>query len=145
MLKRGLGLSFILVAIITLLVHGAIPHHHHEKQVCLQSSHCKNDHDISKQLIGSPAHHHDGENDLEPCVLKHYLLVRLTLTKQELRPFASFKILNYSGDCQAMILNGFHLIPSLSLGSNSLHQGYLPLPYTQIVNPGNGLRAPPVA
>ena len=76
-----------MIANILLLSHVILPHHHHNKQVCLVKSHCIND-DIS---TGSDkkSHNHDGENTPDDCVLKELIAVSSNNLKQEFKITAS--------------------------------------------------------
>jgi hypothetical protein len=67
---RKIQISFMFLALIVILVHTIIPHHHHKNIACLSSSDCHDEyyqHDHTKQ-----EHHskHSGTEKPEDCALQ---------------------------------------------------------------------------
>ena len=84
MIKKTIAVASIMLASIVLLAHAIVPHHHHNKQVCLVNSHCTND---NKDEHGSTdkSHSHDGENNSDHCVLKESVAVLSNQWKGDLK------------------------------------------------------------
>lgn len=85
MIKRIPAIIFILLANVTLLVHAVIPHHHHEKEVCIVSSHCESDSQAHDHDDAKHNHEHDGEDSVDDCVLQQILISPPNKIKHEIK------------------------------------------------------------
>lgn len=85
MIKRLPAILFILVANIVLLAHAVIPHHHHEKEVCIVSSHCDSDGDSHNHDKAEHKHQHHGGNSVDHCVLQQILISPPNKIKHEIK------------------------------------------------------------
>jgi len=89
-IKRKLAILLLSVSGLILLVHGAVPHHHHGSAVCFKHSHCipqNTNHDP-----GSTGHSHDdktpGSDD--NCILNQVFITPASQVRTELNQlFAS--------------------------------------------------------
>ena len=70
MIKRTTAVAFLMLANFILLAHAVVPHHHHNKQVCLEKTHCIHDGFTDEHDNNRDSHSHDGENNHNDCVLK---------------------------------------------------------------------------
>ena len=74
MTARKFALAFLFLANLIIVAHAVIPHHHHERIVCIISEHCSNDAEAHAHLAEAPHHSHDGNNNAENCTLKQLLV-----------------------------------------------------------------------
>lgn len=77
-MKKITAHTFLLLATILLLAHAVLPHHHHQLQFCIESSHCHH-HNVPDPLASS--HDHDGENSAD-CLLKQLIIFPANPVKQ---------------------------------------------------------------
>ena len=143
MLKRGSALFFILVAIITVLAYAVIPHHHHESEICVISSHCETDNDAHKQETTGHKHDHDGDNNPDHCVLNQVFITPYNQIKQE---FEYLDNANYDLQfdlLQAILYNKEFYGHFPIIGPNGQHH-FLSSTYSCIASTSIGLRAPPI-
>ena len=135
MIKQGATLFFILLANIILLAHAAIPHHNHNKEVCIVNSHCQTNSNDSK-------HKHDSKKDTECCILKQVVVILTNSVRQE----CNFTDLNDNHqplyDYQAILLN-YELELFVSKFATNPHVPLISSSYTHFVSTALGLRAPP--
>ncbi len=88
MIKRTAAVFFLLVAGIFLLVHAAVPHHHHGKLVCFVKSHCVSDDSADGQGKNHPGHGDDGDCSSDNCALKEPLIINSN------QPASGFRFIN---------------------------------------------------
>lgn len=62
MVKRTTALFFLSMAYLIIMAHAVIPHHHHQESICIQDSHCTDQHQGNDQCTSE----HDHEVD---CML----------------------------------------------------------------------------
>jgi hypothetical protein len=82
MIKKVTAYSFIILANIVLMAHAVLPHHHHQRVVCVESSHCQNDNDTHNHNTPEDTHQHDG-NTSTNCILKQAVIVSSNQGKNE--------------------------------------------------------------
>ena len=82
-MKRLPALFFILLANIVFLAHAVIPHHHHDSEVCFESSHCQTHSESHEHSATEHNHNHDGENNAVYCILNQVFVVPSNHVKQE--------------------------------------------------------------
>ena len=81
MFRKSISYVFLLIANIVLLVHAVVPHHYHQWQVCVESSHCKRDGITHHQDSSANPHEHD-EADSSACALKQAVILPANQDKQ---------------------------------------------------------------
>lgn len=69
MLRNRFTIPFLLLANILVLFNTIVPHHHHEKIVCVEEKHCEGE-NASNDKHSENEHHHDNSSEHEFCVLK---------------------------------------------------------------------------
>jgi hypothetical protein len=144
MLKRFIGISFIFIASIILLAHSAIPHHHHQKQVCLLDTHCAKDDATNRHQGTNPGHEDDGECQTQLCILKQDLFVSKNSIRSAFLLRSDSKIQIFSFKYQTGFLN-LQFTKSLQPVGFSLHKQHFYIPfYIRFLNHSDGLRAPPL-
>lgn len=82
MKRKKVALIFLIVANIILLAHAVLPHHHHDKVVCVESSHCQTADLGHKHSAKAHSHQHDTENS-NCCVLKQAVAIPANQTRNE--------------------------------------------------------------
>ena len=139
-MKKAITLSFLLLANTVLLVHVAIPHHHHNKAaVCILAIHGAGNKEMPKHTPDSGCQQHDNESEIEECPLKEVyvrfennkLLVDVSLENDFQYPVLLF---SFSPMDRITDLKG------LPFRQNP----YLLPCYTDHISQSLGLRAPPV-
>ncbi|HAN76403.1 MAG TPA: hypothetical protein DCQ31_00845 [Bacteroidales bacterium] len=133
--------SIFIITLITLfLANSLFPHHHHHYKICVESSHCENDSKPHDHEENSNDHQHDGNEDVDACLLKQFI-PNLSNHAQK-NPFR----LHFKTDFPILIFsmlffefeNNFVRIPDFSSSPN------IPSNYSVLVAKCFGLRAPPV-
>lgn len=134
---------FLMLASILLVAHAVIPHHHHNKQICLERSHCIHDDLKDENGTTTGSHSHDGENNHDDCVLKDPVVVLSNQWKTD------FRLIN---ETDRSGLDGFHdnlLITStefpIPVLSSYVYERVTDSLYPSLVAASLGLRAPPAA
>ncbi|MBK8807545.1 MAG: hypothetical protein IPO21_13245 [Bacteroidales bacterium] len=139
MIKKLTAYSFILLANLVLLAHAVLPHHHHEQQVCIESTHCDGDSEAHIHNTASQDHQHDGA-DNTICVLKQAVIV----------PSSQVKSINTCDNCSDnhnhdfIIHSDFGNEHSQFVSEVISYKPEFPSFYTTFVTPTLGLRAPPI-
>ncbi|OQX72504.1 MAG: hypothetical protein B6D64_15035 [Bacteroidetes bacterium 4484_276] len=82
-MNRLPALFFVLLANIVFLAHAVIPHHHHDSEVCFESSHCQSHNEPHEHGPAEHSHNHDGENKATYCILNQVFVVPSNHVKQE--------------------------------------------------------------
>ena len=85
----------LLILIFLFLLHSVIPHHHHFTNICLQSSHCKDDQPNQNNNREHKSHQHDENSHGLSCEYKKTLALDFSVKKnfkslkpvKELQPF----------------------------------------------------------
>jgi hypothetical protein len=143
MIKRVPALLLVFLASIVLLANAVIPHHHHENEVCIESSHCESDGEEHHDGDAENNHDHDGASNFMNCALNQIYIIPSTLQKEELKsidllnPFHSFigiPAIHTSQEKSNIATHYFDAPP--------IHQP--PSFYILYVNHSRGLRAPPL-
>jgi hypothetical protein len=143
MIKKVTPIVFILLANILLLTHAVLPHHHHNKQVCLIKSHCINDNNSKGHSSDNESHNHDDENNSNDCVLKELIAISSNDWKQEFKFTASAHYQQDHASFHYDLLNiGEEAVTAILLQSVSVHK--VKYSYTYYVSASLGLRAPPI-
>lgn len=140
-MKKIIAYSFILIANFVLLSHAIIPHHHHDKLVCIERTHCENDskahqHEANDQ---NHKHEHDGKNNSN-CILKQSVALPVQQGKQ-LNECSDCND-NHSHDFQYLLFNvsGETFIPTCKIVISAIE--VTPLYFT-LLQSSLGLRGPP--
>ena len=137
---RKTQISFMLLAIVMILVHTIIPHHHHKNIACFSSLDCYDEyyqHDNKKQEHHSK--HCEGEQT-EDCALQKMPTIVRNNVKQIITEYESFD--NSSQDIKIDILKTDYshtLFCKLRYFEISLESKH-----TFLINSSSGLRAPPL-
>ena len=141
MFKKVTAFSFILIANIIMLTHDVIPHHHHQKKVCLESEHCVNDAAPHNHEQAEHDHQNDSNNNPNACFLSEFVFVPSNNT---------YRLSNYQhyGDNHFKDFHFIHIsedtrISILVTKVNIFLPDLIPI-YLSTVNASIGLRAPPV-
>jgi hypothetical protein len=143
MIKKTIAIASIMLASIVLLAHSVVPHHHHNKQVCLVSTHCTNDKSTDEHGSTKENHSHDGENNAHDCVLKESAVI----LSDHWKSYLKFENNRYerSGldDYHHNLLNSSteFVIPFLF---SYIHERHPDCSYSSLITASLGLRAPPV-
>lgn len=144
MIKRIPAIVFIILANVVLLAHAVIPHHHHEEEVCIVASHCESDSQAHDHDDAKHNHEHDGEDNVDDCVLQQILISPPNKIKHEI------KSLNIDADrfqadhSQAISVENKFVLACFS----SILKAKPPLlifSYLNFASTVLGLRAPPIA
>ena len=141
MIRRLIAISFIMLASILLVAHAVVPHHHHNKQICLERSHCIHDDLTHGHGPNSGSHSHDGENNHEDCVLKDPVVVLSNESKPDFR-FVNETVRPGLDAFHDNLLNNsteFH-IPLLS---SYVYERVTDSLYPSLISASTGLRGPP--
>lgn len=80
-IRKHIGISFLFLAMLVLFVHAFIPHHHHNKQVCIEKIACTL-HDTCSTHPHENDHPHDDANQ-SCCVLNQLVVIPNNHWKQE--------------------------------------------------------------
>jgi hypothetical protein len=142
MIKKTTAVAFLMLANILILAHTVVPHHHHEKQVCLENSHCIHDGLTPEHDNNRDSHSHDGENNHDDCVLKTPVVVFSNQWKPD------FKY-NNTADCSDLDIFHYNLLISstkymIPVLSSFISERVTDDSYSSLVSASLGLRAPPV-
>lgn len=140
MLKKITAYSFIMIANIFLLAQAVLPHHHHELQVCIDSSHCTDDATCCLNSTESD-HQHDGQNNLDICCV---------LKQAFISPSLQGRFLKSLKNCTDNHNHNFFILSNL--GYEDLQPVLIPLedvpdfpPFLiSFLTTSLGLRAPPI-
>ena len=142
MIKRTAAIVLIMIANIMILAHAVIPHHHHNKQVCLINSHFTNESFTDEHGTDQDSHSHHRENNSDDCVLKLPLVIFSNQWKTDFKikniPDRSslddfhYNLLNNKTEFQIQVLSSFYY-------ERITHSSY-----SSLVSASLGLRAPPV-
>lgn len=141
MTTKKTAFIFLFSAILILLAHAVIPHHHHSLEVCFADSHC-HDADENHEHSKPDCDHNDTKND-DCCVLNQVVLLPANSMRHEFN-CAICNDFNPPYDGTPTILS----YTDFSVGSLS-NKAKVPIPliesaYIQFVVLSSGLRAPPV-
>ena len=138
-MKKGIAILFVLLANIILLAHAVLPHHYHEKLVCIESTHCAEDATNHSQNSVEHNHQHDG-NDNITCILNQAVFILPT----------QGQIFNDCENCNDTHNHDFCITKAFE------YQHFQALPttvrvvpknisfFTSFVSSTSGLRAPPL-
>ncbi len=143
MIKRKLAILLLSVSSLFLLVHGAVPHHHHGSAVCFIQSHCipqNTNHDP-----GSTGHSHDDRTPAseEYCILNQVFITPTNQLRPELSQLSASDDFSVAIDSFSAVLTGdiyLAAFESLEDGSQPPFRNDSPQP--EVTCPG--LRAPPI-
>ncbi len=86
-MKGTTALIFVLLASLVLLSHVVVLHHHHESEVCFTKDHCQADCGDHDDDTTGYKHGHDGESEVEFCVLKTEFVIASNELKQKCKWF----------------------------------------------------------
>ena len=140
-MKKAITLSFLLLANTVLLIHVAIPHHHHSKvTVCFLVTPCSDSKEAHKHTHDSGCQQHNDRSKEEECPLKE-VYMRLENNK-------SLVDISLENDAQHAVLFLFPVNPMDGItglkGLPFRQNPYLLPCYTDHISQSLGLRAPPV-
>ena len=134
---------FIMLAGILLVAHAVVPHHHHNKQICFERSHCIQD-DFTHEHGTNPASHsHDGENNHDDCALNDPVVITTNEWKPDFKLIQTSDRTGFDG-LHLSLLNksSGRLTPSLS---SCVYERVTDSLFPSAVPDSHGLRAPPAA
>jgi hypothetical protein len=81
-MKKIIAYIFILIANFVLLYHAVIPHHHHDKQVCIERAHCKSDSEAHQHEATEQNHNHQHDGNSSSCILNQVFVSPASQSKQ---------------------------------------------------------------
>ena len=142
MIKKTIAVASIMLASIVLLAHAIVPHHHHNKHVCLVKSHCTNDNNKDEHGSTDKSHSHDGENNPDHCVLKESEAVLSDQWK------SNFKFENNRSDRSGLDDYHYNLLNSstefvIHFLFSYIHERHPDCSFSALITTSPGLRAPP--
>ena len=143
MFKRNTAIFFILTAYIFLLVHAVIPHHHHDSNVCIISSHCETGTEDHDHNTTEHNHNHDGDNKTENCVLNQEVVIPSNQVRQSCKCIDCIDSHHESDQLQAVLFDS----KTKSFAAKCFYVIKRPLTasvYSLYLSSGLNLRAPPV-
>jgi len=142
MIRKKTAIFFILLANIVLLAHAVIPHpHHHNSDVCTESSICQTDEKFHER---SDCTHDDcSKGHYDCCVLKQVV----TIPANQIKPEFKFLVCNDDHNNldtfqSVLFTSGYSKLPIECFAVE--WQNYKSSFNPQFVSTGFGLRAPPV-
>ncbi len=143
MIKRTTAIVFVLLANLLYLAHAVVPHHHHNKLVCLGESQGLIHSNSSGHSHDNDSDNHDGKDNSDECILKELTALPSNEWKQELK----FSANDYNPDDKIAFFNS-----SLFIGEDAfipLILQFIPVHYINssfsfYVSSSLGLRAPPI-
>ncbi len=126
-----------------MLAHVVIPHHHHEDEVCIVSSHCENDHDTHNHKESNHSHKHHGNGHFEYCVLNQIVVLPASNEEPEYKVLPlTYNPKNFASFCASLSDKEVRID---LLGSINRHtQNNTSSFFSQIVRSCISLRAPPI-
>jgi len=141
-IKRKLAILLLTVSSLFLLVHGAVPHHHHGSAVCFIQSHCIPQ--STNHGPGSAGHSHDDKTPAseDNCILNQVYITPASQVRTEISQISSSG--DFSGVIDAfsaVLAGGIHLPVLQSLEGSGQPPFRNDSPHTEVSCPG--LRAPP--
>ena len=143
MIKRTTAILFVLLANIVLLVNIAIPHHHHNNEVCFISTRSQTSTETHKHGPTGDKHEHKGDANTGYCILNPDFIVPSKQVKQE------YKWLDFTD--KWIHYNQFHastpdqkLISCVQAYLGSIQPPLLFYSYCHYLYNVPGLRAPPI-
>ena len=143
MIKKSTAIFFLLLANLVLLAHAVIPHHHHNSQVCITNSYSNSKSEAENNCSSDHKHKHEGNKNTESCILKQIVVVPSNNIKQEFKYFEYKDIHFQFNDFQSIIYYS-ELETFVKILRTNTEAPLIPSFYTQYLNSGLGLRAPPI-
>lgn len=145
MTARKFSFVFLFVANLIIVAHAVIPHHHHDKVVCIIDSYCGNGLEAHTHLAETPDHNHDGSNNAENCSLKQLLVT----PPQNIRGVSGYFVSDLDNDTYPEFVSTYEstgIIMSLLFKYIS-HREFTDFRSRIIswIASSHGLRAPPLA
>ncbi len=132
---------FLMLTSILLVAHAVVPHHHHNKQVCLEKSHCIHDEPEDDHGTKPVSHSHDGENNHDDCALKDPVVLTTNEWKPDFKFIHSSERSVFDGSHENLLNNSTEWpIPLLS---SYVYEQVTDSLFPSIVSDSHGLRAPP--
>ncbi|NOR87372.1 MAG: hypothetical protein GQ527_07170 [Bacteroidales bacterium] len=144
MLKKRIAVFFILLANIVLLAHVAVPHHHHDTKVCVESTHCEKDGDAHQHQTQEHQHQHDGQNTNHYCAFDQIYVLPSKQIKQESSSLLFDANPIFTTSIQAVLANQ-QLQIFLQIFPSDLFVPLIASSYSFSVKTFLGLRGPPMA
>jgi len=141
MLKQKLAISLLLLANIFLLVQTIMPHHHHDRTLCINYLHCQHDENSHKSNVFQ-AHKHDDNAKSEECNLRKSV-VTPRLSKHDSKFIYVHINPDFYGDLYAIYNRQSDLLSELQLISFLSHTQVV-FYFSKFVGHAHGLRAPPL-
>ncbi|MGE5354946.1 MAG: DUF6769 family protein [Deltaproteobacteria bacterium] len=139
MMKKIANILFLLLATL-FVTHDVLPHHHHDKMVCIETSHCADDSKPHEHNSNQNEHKHDGNNDVQNCIFKQFIPNQNNTTQKVCKcvncnnnlPILLFAILFSEFDNYVVKNTDFSYFPIIQSD------------YSVFVSKCFGLRAPPI-
>ena len=143
MFRRGSALFFTIFAVTIVLAYAVIPHHHHESEVCVISSHCETGNDEHKQTPIEHNHEHDGENNFDHCALDQVFITPFNQLKPEFEYLSNTGHFSQLDLFQATLLDN-DLLEHFPVVELVDQHHFLLSTYYKLASTSIGLRAPPI-
>ena len=144
MLKRAIAILFISISNFVLLAHVIIPHHHHETEVCIVNTHCKNISNAHDHELNKDSHEHDGNSESDYCLLKQLVLIPTQRGTQDLNESDLLVDTDHSDMSKFGLISSPPDLSGLEAKRCKLTR-FLFENYILLTTSGQGLRAPPIA
>ncbi len=132
-----------MLASIVLLAHAVVPHHHHESEVCFTKDHYQTDCGDHDDDATGHKHGHDGESEVEFCVLKTEIVIPSNELKQECKWFVLAHI-DAGFDTFQSVLHSCAFLHQLSSKHSQAPPPLIGAKFSCFVCSIHGLRAPPI-
>jgi len=139
MMKKIANILFLMLTTL-FVAHAVVPHHHHDKIVCIENSHCADDSKPHEHNSNSNEHQHDGNNDVQNCILNQFIPTQNNPTQKICKyincnnnfPILLFAVLFSEIDNYSVKVTDFSYFPIIQSD------------YSVFVSKCFGLRAPPI-
>ncbi|HNX84443.1 MAG TPA: hypothetical protein PKK03_08310 [Bacteroidales bacterium] len=143
MIKRITVILIFMLAGILLVAHAVVPHHHHDKQVCFEKSHCIHEDSDEEPGTSHDGHSHDGENNHNDCALNDPVVITTNEWKPDFKLIQASDRTGFDGLHVSLLNNSSGcLTPSLS---SCVYERVTDSLFPSAVPDSHGLRAPPAA
>lgn len=139
--KRKIYIVFVALAILFLMAHIVIPHHHHSGQICVATMHMADHEDC-----GNNSNHNSnkpGTDPVESCVLKQILIPHVKSQQDNITLKISVNP-DFHGPFTAMLSASITAEALQKDSSNRFVPDYI-LRISSFICPTNALRAPPLS
>jgi uncharacterized protein DUF6769 len=142
MVNRLVAIIVILFANVMLLANIAIPHHHHESEICIVGSHCDFDDHSQNSEADDHHHNHSTNTNSDHCALNQVYIIPADNIKQDFVNILFSCNKNQFPSILALIFNeeARDITPVI----NNRHLFFNHYAYFEYIVESKGLRGPPL-